>query len=489
MTSLLNGEGVLDGTVLRTDIAVVGAGPAGISLARELSGNGPDVLLIESGAREPATPFQELSRGETVGTPYWPLHENRRRCVGGTTDLWAGWCRPLDDIDLSVRDWVPGSGWPLSRDELEPFLRCAHEILETRSFDYDVATWERELRARRLPLGPSIVTKVFHLSPPTRFGTRYLGELERASNVRILERATVLEIEALAESSAVSGLTVGTLGGKRFRVEPRAVVLAAGGLENARLLLLSDATRTAGLGNEYDQVGRRFMEHLHFVSGRLVLRRSARNVRRLYTLRAARTPVARLFLADHEQERLGVLHANVMLMSPTGKSARAVRAVHRAGERAIGRTTLDLAHTLEQIPDPANRVTLSDVRDALGQRRLRVVWRVGEAERRTLLAGRRVLAGAIERADLGTATYPDDDEEPWPPLELQGKRGHHMGTTRMSTTPKDGVVDPDCRVHGLSNLYVAGSSVFPTAGSGTPTLTIVALALRLAEHLRTGFRR
>ncbi len=478
-------ESIPDGTVFQADVAIIGAGAAGITIARELAGSRLRILLIESGGLEPEGRFQALSRGESVGTPYWPLDANRQRCLGGTTNLWAGWCRPLDDLDLATRDWVPRSGWPITLASLIPYYRKAQEVCQLGSFDYDISTWERELKAQRLPLDEwAVITKMFQLSPPTRFGSIYLPVLRRAENVSLIYHATVLEIETAPEANIVTGLEVGTLGGRRFRVEARSFVLATGGLENARLLLLSDRHRPAGLGNDNDQVGRYFMDHLHFTFGLAALRWPRWQIEHLYSPDRRRA-VARIFAAPGLQREHELLNGNVML-SPAIRAgaARWHRAVRRPLERLHGGVMVRLAHTIEQPPNPASRLTLGAERDIFGLRRIRLDWRVGEAEQRTFQGNWRAFGHAIESAGLGKVRpAPGEDAESWPPAALQGQLGHHIGTTRMSANPKDGVVDADCCVHGIANLFVAGSSVFATAGAGTPTLTIVALAIRLAEHL------
>jgi choline dehydrogenase-like flavoprotein len=146
---------------------------------------------------------------------------------------------------------------------------------------------------------------------------------------------------------------------------------------------------------------------------------------------------------------------------------------------------LRLMHVLEQAPNPESRVVLDDRRDALGMRRVRLEWRMLPLDQHTAGSIRRLVGDAFGRAGLGAfGTLRGDDASEWPPPPLQGMRGHHMGTTRMDPDPKRGVVDPNCRVHGVEDLFVASSSVFPTSGAGTPTVTIVALALRLADHLQ-----
>jgi choline dehydrogenase-like flavoprotein len=335
-----------------------------------------------------------------------------------------------------------------------------------------------------LPDG-EVVTRIFQLSPPTRFGHVHLPELERARNVTVLCRATVLEVVTTPTGDSVTDLLVGTLDGRRFRVEARAFVLAAGGVENARLLLLSDRHAPRGVGNDHDQVGRNFMEHLHFVHGMAVLRGQGAATQKLYSPLGHPKAVGRLFMTAEAQEKQAALQGNVML-SPSGRGRSDLSGrVRLAARRVRRRLSLPLAHTIEQPPEASNRVTLGDRLDAFGQRRLRLEWRVGEPEERTFRANLQAVKTSLEAAGIGTVVIPDEHRgNVWPPAELQGRRGHHMGTTRMSSDPSQGVVDANCRVHGVRNLFVAGSSVFPTGGAGTPTLTLVALAVRLADHLR-----
>jgi hypothetical protein len=351
-------ESIPDGTVLQTDVAIIGAGAAGITIARRLAGCRLKVLLIESGGDEAEDRFHTLARGEIVGTPYWPLDANRHRCIGGTTKVWAGWCRPLDNLDFAKREWVPWSGWPIARASLIPYYREAHEICQLGPFDYDVAAWERELKTHRLPLDErTVAPKMLQLSPPTRFGSTYLPVLRRAGNVSLVYHATVLEIETTPEGNVVRALRLGTLDGSRFRVEARSFVLATGGLENARLLLLSDRYRSAGLGNDNDHVGRYFMEHLHFTFGVGVLRWPRRQFERLYSP-ARRRAVGRIFVAPELQREQELLNGNVMLYpaSLTG-TAWWGQAVRRPIDRLQGGVMVRLAHTIEQPPNPASRLT------------------------------------------------------------------------------------------------------------------------------------
>jgi choline dehydrogenase-like flavoprotein len=476
---------------------------------------------LESGGFELDAESQALCRATNVGLPYFPLDENRQRRFGGTTNLWAGWCRPLDEIDFEERSWVARSGWPIAREELLPYYARAQEVCQLGPFDYRVEHWEKQLGATQLAFAPhSLETKIYQLSPPTRFGEVYRDQLCRSASVRVVHHANVIEVQTTESANLVTRVRVACLGGPQFHVQARRFVLAAGAIENARLLLMSNRVQRQGLGNASDLVGRCFMEHLHFPSGVVFLPARTPAPAALY-VRDGKPAVGRLFIPARLQEQLRLLNYNAML-EPVAYSykqaivralTRTMHALRASGDRrylqrdlrtllhALGGIarmsshgshrsadsprTFVLHHTLEQAPNPDSRMLLSDERDALGLPRVKMDWRLGELERYTFLAAQRHIARELERTGLGRLQIdPGDNDTAWPPDPLQGLRGHHMGTTRMSSDPRSGVVDGQCRVHGIDNLFVAGSSVFPTSGSGTPTYTIVALALRLADYLR-----
>jgi choline dehydrogenase-like flavoprotein len=462
------------------------------------------VCVLESGAFESDDATQELAAGVNIGHPYYPIDRNRQRVFGGTTNLWAGWCRPLDPHDLQNRPWIPDSGWPITHAELTAYYTRAHALCEIPSPEYDVAYWERASGARRLPIpAERVVTRMYTLSPPTRFGQHYRREIESSSNIRVYLRANATSFRLTSSGTAVDTVEVATRSGRRFRVASDCYVLATGGIENARLLLASRADRPSGIGNDHDLVGRYFMEHIHASGGELPVPATCPDLslysgeRRMFS--------ARLFLPPRVQQRECLLNANVMLeplcpQTPLGALDRTRRAVfHWASlpARALfparpthGRTRsghldkVQLVLTLEQAPNAASRITLSAARDALGVPRVSVDWRTVSLDMTTFSRTRDLIALECERVGLGRLQEHRTAEPVWPPDPLQGMRGHHMGTTRMNRDPRAGVVDEHCRVHGMENLFIAGSSVFPTSGAGTPTVTILALALRLADRLK-----
>ncbi|MBI1260789.1 MAG: GMC family oxidoreductase [Rhizobiales bacterium] len=491
-----------EGETLETDLAIIGAGAAGIAIAREfadrqINGAPIRVLLIESGGLEFDAETQGLYDGESVGIPY-PLDTSRLRYFGGSTNHWGGWCRPLDAIDFQKRDWVPHSGWPVTRAELDPFYDRAAALCQipTPRFD-DHATWHEDGKNEILPLpGGDVLTRYFLYSPPTRFGVTYRQEIKNAANITTLLHANVTGIVANPEASAVSSLKIATLSGRHIIVKPGTTILATGGIENARLLLASNSVMKAGLGNGHDNVGRYFMEHPH-VPGQIAFI-GLRDTNLIPPYYRGYTPIGDttmraifMFSADYQrrQKTLGTNMAIYPLFLPgmdiEGQPWRDIEPSIidlLPQEKNEDARIFGVSCATEQAPDPASRITLGETRDALGMRQSVIDWRLSAFDHNALSMNIDALARAIGMWGEGRVRVGFARRDTWE-SEDQGWGNHHMGTTRISTNPRNGVVDENCKVHGLANLYVAGSSVFPTGGAVNPTLTLLAMALRLSDHL------
>ena len=502
-----------DHTTIQADLAIIGGGAAGITLAREFDRSGVRVCVVEAGGLEGDSRVQALYRGESVGIEY-PLEGARLRFLGGSSNHWGGYCRPLDPIDFTERDWVPYSGWPFAVDEVMPYYPAASEIVQVGEPRYDDPGYWAQITGERLPAPATgrMRLQIVQFSPPTKFGQVYGPQLKRSDNVRVLLNANVVNIAAAKDGGHVQRLAVRTLDGKRHTVEARVYVLATGGLENARMLLLSNDVVSAGLGNQNDLVGRFFMEHPTVTGfGDIVVAGLAR-IPPLYRERvvAGGRPAQAAFNPSDaflREDRL--LNANFMIgvsedyrsdTAPLDKRSEAqvraqsdmVRAARRfladgdgpvkPQDPAYYGTRLGIGAACEQAPNPDSRVSLSQQRDALDLPEIRLDWRLGEQDWRSLVTHMHSLAQEMGALGMGRMVIQAREGDGWP-AEVSGGN-HHMGTTRMSDDPKRGVVDRHARVHGIANLYVAGSSVFPTCGASNPTLTIVALTLRLADHLK-----
>ncbi len=509
---IVDGRTVPDGERIDVDVCIVGAGPAGLTVAGELAGTDLRVCVLESGGVVPEPETAELAAGTTAGDPYFSLQEARARAIGGSSHRWDTHLRlrPLDAVDFERRPGHPWSGWPLGAEALRPYYHRAHAVLGVDRPEYDPAAWDPR-GTRRLPANDDVATTLFHYTDRFDFTAAGRG-VEHVANVLLLHHATAVHLEQ--DGGRIASLGVGCLDGTRFTVHATAYVLAAGGIENARLLLAGSGGTSRGIGNGSDLVGRFFMEHLHVRSGVLVPAAALdlgfydQHVEDGATIRGAVGPTAAaLRREDLLNTTFLLVRSDRLRSSDTFRSLAVVRARSRAEEaepwgphlRALlahplraastlgrlaahrpGPTVYQLAATAEQAPDPACRVVLGSREDRFGMRLPHLVWRVGEWERRSIRRAQELLAAAWQAAGVGRLEGRLGEERP---RRLFRGHWHHLGTTRMDPDPTRGVVDEHSRVHGVANLYVTGSSVFPTGGYANPTLTIVALALRLADEL------
>jgi choline dehydrogenase-like flavoprotein len=501
---------------LEGEVCVIGAGAAGISLTRRLLGLGHTVVLLESGGLdyEPAT--ADLNAGENVGEDYYDLEDSRLRFFGGTTAIWGGRCAELDPIDLEKRDYVAHSGWPIGWDELERWYREARPLFGLPARRPEPGDLRRA--GVRLPQFDELDTPLWTFDRRfNRFSWESCADLEADPKCQVAIHATVTGI--VASERGIERVEARSLGSARLTVRARHFVLAAGGIENPRLLL------TSSLGN--DQVGRYFMEHPHARGGR-IMKGAAWPLLKAFGRRhriGAQDLAALISPSEALQRREGILNTSLTIvarqpqgrrqfigmkaysglkhkMAPT-KRGRALWMVTKKAAgwaqrhvdparpwllHKIGNLEVALLVRGEQAPNPDSRVTLSDEKDSTGVPRVKLDWRLSEIDVRSVRVLVEALGRELERLGLGRVEPADwlgSDEWKTDPLISSHPIGgyHHMGTTRMGSDPATSVTDAGGRVHGLGNLWVAGSSLFPTGGWANPTLTIVALALRSAEKI------
>jgi choline dehydrogenase-like flavoprotein len=518
---------VQGGTTLQTDVCIIGAGAAGITLARELTGSPYRVTVLESGGFEYEIETQALYEGPSIGLPYSDLSAPRLRFFGGTTNHWGGICRPFDEADFEAREGIPFTGWPIKKDDVDPFYERTVRVVRLPSTDWDLSRWAPSGAVAPLPLGGGrIVSRVAQVveQEARSFGEGYREELRRAANVTVYLHANVTAVEADEPVRTATSVQVATLSGNRFSVAARVFVLATGAIENARLLLVSNHQAPRGLGNDNDLVGRFFLEHPRFIGGFLAPFDPHPNLG-FYENHRVGGAVVRGYLASSKEVQLaeGLLDLQIRVEPSYGEAPEdpfdyadhvmtlardvegwqriaipgaplpipyldvireAIEAPEETYIRLRGRIDrIGLSTRIEQAPNPDSRVVLVAERDQLGMQRVALDWRLSDVDRRNVRRALELLGAELGAAGIGRVRILlDEDESGWPD-DLNGGQ-HHMGTTRMSDDPRQGVVDRRCRVHGMSNLFVSGSSVFPTASGATPTLMLVALAIRLADHLR-----
>ncbi len=510
-----------EAATIEADICIIGAGAAGITMARELAGSGRRVAVFESGGFDFEQPTQQLYDGAVTGQPMPPLVVERLRYLGGSTNHWSGGCRPFDAEDMAVRSYIPDSGWPIGVADLDPFYRRAQAICQLGPYTYAPRDWA-EGAAQPLDLGAdaALRTGIFQYSPPTRFGEVYRADLERAEGVGVYLHANTVGIETDDSAGTVTGLRLACLDGHRFHAVAKAYVLATGGIENPRLLLNADKVQKAGLGNGHDLVGRYFMDHPYVSGAATVMLAGAAPSLDFYQQRQVRgIPVGAYFGATPAAAQAEGLPGFCIGLVPqtmaeqgTGRdSLKTIVADIKSGhwpdhlayhlgqilnsaewraETTYYRwthakpTVLSTDYICECPPDRDSRVTLGDDVDALGMRRVKVDWRLPADFERTMGRAHELLAQELGRLGIGRLRM-NTRETGHDAMAAIANGFHHMGTTRMHRDPRHGVVDADCRVHGMANLFIAGSSVFPTYSFDNPTMTIVALALRLSDHLKS----
>lgn len=491
-------------------------------MAKEFINGSKKVCLLESGGLSLDLDTQALYQGTVAGWPYWPLDACRIRFFGGSTNHWGGACIPLSAGDFELRSWVPDSGWPITKDDLVPFYERAQVVFKLGEDAYSARSFMQD-RAIRQWVGDVITTGMRQISN-VRFGLEYRDAIAQAANIDLYLHGNAVNVTTNEDQSFVRWIDAACLTGSRFRVQAQSYVLALGGIENARLLLESHNENGVGLGNRQDLVGRYFSDHAYLSNLGFVQITDPDTFADPFVPAFTSTGNKvgfHLELTPEVRAREQLLSAEITMKRVEwdrfhrDRGAPRPDFIDRVGNK-LSRVVQDLrgenSHTprsnnpedygapmgtqlyrfgawTESVPRAESRVTLSDERDALGLRKPVLDWRLGEAEKISLIKTLALLGKEIGRMGVGRMRLDLDEDSPWP-WQGGGEPGLHlMGTTRMSNSPTLGVVDANCKIHGLANLYIAGSSVFPTYGTANPTLTIVALALRLCDHLKQGALR
>ncbi len=542
------------GQTLNADICIVGSGPAAISMALSFDRLPLRVIMLTGGGWSETIANQDLYRGSVFPAgSHEPLEENRRRQFGGTSAAWGGRCIPFDPIDFKPRSWVPDSGWPITYEDLRPYYHKAADLCQIGRFEFDAQKAFPDSKREILDGLDSTELISYPLerwSPPVHFGKAYRAALANSTNIQVLMDAHVLSIQTKNDSPTISHVTV-SMDGVDLSVEAREFVLAAGGIENARLLLASANDRfPTGLGNQHDNVGRYYMVHFSGVYADVKLHdkqklmadfeRDAGGVycrRRWWCpepVQEANKLLNNVFFLYHANSDNG--HRDVLFSSRfVAKSVLSIltqksvgRVVSKAkellpslkehavniaknglfeipdlvklGMKRMAKRRLPfllpskrsdywgLYFQTEQAPNRESRVCLSESQhDAFGIPRAEVKLSFLEADIESIVDTHTLFVRKFREKNLGEIRYDESGLRQYLRKRLAAfnSSSHHIGTTRMSDDPRTGVVDKRSNVYGLTNLYVAGSSVFPTGSHANPTFTIVAHALLLADHLKS----
>jgi choline dehydrogenase-like flavoprotein len=540
------------GTIVQSDICIIGGGPAAISLALSFLNQNCHIILLAGGTWTETQKNRGLNKGfVNPECSHEPLEENRRRVFGGGSSVWGGRCVPFDPIDFEPRSWVPNSGWPISYHQLVPYYRTALQFCEAGENNFDARVVFPGINSQIIEGldGEDIVSyKLERWSPPTRFARRYKRELENSPDIHIYLDAHVTNLNAETRADHIDSVNV-VIGSSEIKITANKFILAAGGIENPRLLLSSkSAFHPNGIGNQNDQVGRYYMCHLTGTFGAInpVNRKEI-----LFPFEVDNQGIycrRRWWLTPKIQKKdqiaNGIMYLNgpvnvkdhkeptesavILAKSITGILAeRSPKTIWNKLKRAVKDLNEHLLFTLrnshkvipfffdlgikritnrrlplrlpslkskwlyvyfqtEHAPNPESRISLSDVKDRLGIQLPVVKVAFTELDIQTVIRAYQIFFESFNKLNKGDISFDENTlrQSVLEEIENFSSQAHHLGTTRMSNDPSKGVVDSNSKVHGISNLYIAGSSVFSTGSHANPTLTLIALALRLADHLK-----
>lgn len=505
-------------SVITTDICIVGAGAAGIAIAKEFQDTNLSISLVESGGLVQEKNTEELNYGENVGEHSISFYQ-RKRFFGGGTNCWGGNCAPFDDIDFEDRDYVPFAKWPISFAEIQKYYPRTQELCGLDNPNYDSSYWQNvELLYKKQHIELSnqyFDTKVFQ-NKALRFGKEYKNIFKKKnSNIDVYLNATITNLELNNSGKVIDCIHASSLENKNIKIKSKYFILAAG-IENARLLLQSDNVNKKGIGNEHDTVGRYFMAHILMFTGFLIENPPYKNldlykltilgnekqrvlstfhlkenIQREYCLLNYAAHISKLNLLKNWQDHIifqGEIIANefsklqkkIFYSSEATKNNCFLDSVNNIPSKA---SIYALGAWSEQAPSPDNRILLSSEKDRLGVRKILMKWKLNQIDKYTVAKGQELLNKEFIRSGVGKVipNIPDYKEK-WPRDIVRA--AHYMGGTRMSNNPKEGVVDKNCKVHGIENLFIAGGSVMPTSGATMVTYNLLALAIRLADHLK-----
>jgi choline dehydrogenase-like flavoprotein len=463
------------------DVCIVGAGPAGITIARVLASKGKRIALFEGGDLNYSEESQSLYDGKSIGLNDWDAVRNcRLRYFGGTSNHWAGMCGLFDEVDFHKRP-NDMSGWPISKLDVFKHFDEAKKILDLPENAFiKNEHWD----------GKHFRPYLHSFSPPTRFNQKYIDELKRSNKIDLYINANLTKISLESNLRDVKSLEITSYKKTTNLFSAKSYVLAMGSLENARMLLANNKQIKTGIGNHSDFVGRCYMEHFNVEYGRFVVDNPKFWNRSQLLLSVKEDLISKLNIGS----AVLTFEQNIKTTSygHTAKLKQSLRNLVCQSESAteLSRKLVDfncdgdgvVTSMIEQSPNLDSRVTLDSKVDQFGIQRIVHNWKYNDYDSRTI----RTLGFEVakEMAVTGAARLQLNDFILDKSLPIETSHHcHQMGTTRMSALPKDGVVDENSKVHHLNNLYIAGSSVYPTGGGCNPTFTLVMLSLRLGHYL------
>jgi choline dehydrogenase-like flavoprotein len=513
-------EAVPSGTEFESEICVIGAGVAGLVLSTRLARDGFRVHLLEAGGIGLEERSQDLYQSEMHGKFHAGTTEGRYRTYGGASTRWGGQLLAYPDEVFRHREIFGGIGWPISEADVRPYYVDIFKIMGVNGLGFGDELMER-FGTREAVQSPDVRVRFSKFAPfPRRNLAKTLGRQCLASDrITVFFHANAVSVDLAPDGSRIESVAVRNYQGSRYKFKSREIIICTGTIETSRLLLSSTSVHSCGVGNQSDQVGRYFHDHLTTKALSLGFKAKAifaKYFSPYYIKNTLHSPkletttslqkrlglpevMAQFFIHEGESEfgilrqtlvdlQRGKLEPKTLRQIPAllGGAARMAYALKIRGRRVISSAAnISMNIETEQKPRPDSRIQISGELNAVGIPKTIVDWKVsledGEAMRRFAEVIDPYLR-SLGMTDIEWEPSPQDDAQAW--IDAGVDILHPMGGTRMGTSPESSVVDRDLRVHGVGNLYVASCSTFPSGGSSNPTFTMMALTCRLADLLR-----
>lgn len=501
------------------DLCIVGSGAASLAMISELLDTNMKVAILEAGGEDITDKNQEIY--ETINNihPFPGSMDGRFRVFGGSTTRWGAQSLPLEKIDFVERDWVNNSGWPIRFDEVANYYPKVDRFLKLFPVQYSTAISTLN-KNDQIKASSKISLKFSKWSATPNIRESLRAQIISSKNVTLFQNANVVNINLSKPGNNVTSLTCSNFEGKKVYFSAKKYILACGGIENARLLLSSNDENLKGIGNDQDLVGRYLQDHPNaYIATLYPNSNKAQKYFNYFYIRGTRFLPRFVFSEEFQRENL-ILNSSAYFSFVTkdddlSAKIKELYRKYRRGKLAAqdskiffsllknipellkisyqyfikGRVytpnaVLELNLMTEAAPIAENRIVLSDDLDALGMPKAVISWQKDKLLQRTFMKCSEYLKAYFASLDFGFLEVNKwINEENWFDYIKDAK--HHIGTTRMGNTEQEGVVDVNCKVFNVTNLYIAGSSVFPTSGHSNPTTTIIALAFRLVDYLKS----
>lgn len=500
---------------LDADICVIGSGAASLAILTKLYNTSYKVVVLEAGGEQITSQNQEPYQVITPFNSFDGANNGRFRVFGGSTTRWGGQSLPLDRIDFTRREWLPNTGWPIHYDSVYKYYRNVDHFLNLDPADYDKDIFAL-LKEKPLKNVEELQFRFSKWSPLPNLREQYRKEIEKSANITLIKNGNVTNLILTSDHTAIDSVVYKNFSQKSGIIKSKRFVLACGGIENARILLASNTQLPGGVGNDNDLVGRFLQDHPRAEVGSLVSGKKQQSYLNYFYMGRTRI-MPRFFFSDDFQKKHKILNSSAFVEFYTKDDdvftiAKEIYRKQIRGQLSVKefKLALKLVKNLPELlliakhyyinrkvytPNARarlnimtesqalweNTISLSSEVDALGMPRAVVKWKLDDKVRHTFLTATEMISNYLNMAGIGKIEIDNWlHSESWQAHIRDSK--HHIGTTRMASTPKEGVVDENCKVFGIRNLYIAGSSVFPTSGQSNPTTTLIALAFRLGDH-------